>query len=421
VNQRADMGERAAAAAVRAGAPAHASNRYVAVLLASLLAVLGAVLSLNLLLGQRSMGSVEIVRAASEWQQVTRGVTYPPPITANRPFKILRLHDRLPEISGVVFGASSAMGLGAGAFPEAVRIYNFAQTANPLQATIPEAEYVVRHHGDRVKWIFLELNWAVGILYQPGEPGHMDLSREAALAGEALARVGLRSRLADAVSWPRVRNLWELARGAWRSGRGLGALREAFLEPSSTDYRCADGTLARDFDTINRGICTGFRFDGSATFTDGKRVDPARGEQLARAAAAPSSKYSRALAATGGDPERVLLERLGALAAELRRRGGTLVLFAPPLIPGLERALAGSAHAGPAVRRTKEVLDEWGRGAGVTIIDAGASERFGCTTREFLDEHHAFGECYERVFGRFWSERAAGAVGAGLWPAPRRP
>jgi hypothetical protein len=224
--------------------------------------------------------------------------------------------------------------------------------------------------------------------------------------------------LQDALSWPRVKNLGALLLGVWRSGERLQAFRQAFFATSSADYRCPDGTLARDFDTINRGICAGFRFDGSATFTDGKPVDAARGLQLARAAAAPSSKYSHALALSGGEPNRALLARLAALSAESSRKGGQLVLFLPPLIPGLERELAGSAHGGSAVRRTKAVLGEWAARAGLIIIDAGASERFGCATNEFLDEHHAYPECYRKVLARFWDEHAAGAIQPGLWPRP---
>lgn len=416
------MTDGTAAGVTPASVPAgrQASPTYLFILLGCLGVALGGVLALNLLLGQRSLGSVEMVKAASDWQQLTRGVTYPPPITVNRPFKTLRLHERMPEINGVVFGPSTAMGLTAGAFPKEVRIYNFSQTANPLHSTIAEAEYVRQHFGERVKWLFLSIDWAVGIPYQEGEPGTMDLSRQAVMKGGALPEVSLQSKLTDALSWPRVRNLWQLLRGVWRSEDKLVAFRRAFFEMSSGDYRCPDGTLARDFDTINRGICTGFRYDGSATFTDGKRVNPDRGQQLVRAAAAPSSKYSRAIVPSGGNLNPVFFERLAGLARAFQKQGGTLVLFAPPLIPGLEQTLAESKHAGTAVGRTKAALNAWGRRAGIVIIDAGASERFGCVTQEFLDEHHAFGECYSKIFARFWKAHAAGTVRPGLWPRLKR-
>jgi len=394
-----------------------ASRHYNAVLLAGLGFALAAVVGMNLVLGERALGSPALVKAASEWQHATGGVTYPPPITANRPFKALRLADRLPEINAVVLGASTSMGLTADAFPPRVRAYNLAQTANPPHATIGEAEYIARHHSDRVKWIFVALDWSLGMLYLPGAPNAVDLSPAAALSQSALPQVPFLRRLADAVSWPRVKNLWSILRLAWRSPDGLAAVRRALFELSGADYRCPDGTPARDFDTINRGLCVGFRADGSATFADGRPVDPARSAQLVRAGAAPGSRYTGPIMAADGRVNPALLDALDTVAKEFAARGGTLVLIAPPLLPGLERALAESAHAGDAVRRTKRALDAWAKEAGLVIIDAGASEQFGCTADEFLDEHHAYPACFRKVLRRFWARYDSGIpVPPGLWP-----
>ncbi|MCW5604570.1 MAG: hypothetical protein KIT18_08510 [Burkholderiales bacterium] len=396
--------------------PEAVARRYLAVLLASLAALLAAVLALNLPLGERAMGSPDVVKAASDWQQATRGVTYPPPITVNRPFKTLRLYDRLPEVNAVVFGASSSMGLTADVFPDDIRIYNFAQTGNPLHSTIPEAEDAARRFAGQVRWFFVALDWALGTPYASGEPGTIELSREAALAPAALPQVTFTLRLKEALAWPRVRNLGALLLGVVRADDPLEEFRSTFLVSSGADYYCPDGVPGRDFDTINRGICAGFRYDGSSTFADGRRVDPTRGLQLARAGAAPSSRYSQALAPTDGEPNPVLLARLAALSETATAAGGRLILFMPPLIPGLERALVDSTHAGATVRRTKTAFDAWAERTGVVIVDVGASERFGCIAGEFLDEHHAFPDCFRKVWTRFWSEYAAGTVRPGLWP-----
>jgi hypothetical protein len=398
-----------------------ACRRFNAVLLIGLGAMLAVVVGLNLLLGERAVGTPEMVKAASEWQQATRGITYPPPITANRPFKALRLADRLPEINGVVLGASTSMGLTADAFPPDVRIYNFAQTANPLHSTIGEAEYIVHHHADRVKWIFLALDWSVGMLYLPGEPGTIDLSPATAVSREALPQVSFLQKLQDAISWPRVRNLWSIVRLIWRSPDGTAAFKRALFDTSGADYRCPDGTPARDFDTINRGLCVGFRYDGSATFADGRPVDPARLDELVRAGAAPGSRYSTSIVQGDGKLNPALLAGLAELSVDLSAQGGRLVLFAPPLIPGLERALAESAHGGSSVARTKRALDEWAKRTGIVIIDAGASEGFGCTAPEFLDEHHAYAACYRKVLGRFFARLRSGTpLEPGLW-SPKAP
>ena len=70
-------------------------RRYVMLFAVACLAILLPVLVLNYLLGLRSLGGVAVVLEASRWQQETRGVTYAPPLSANRPFKSARLFDRL--------------------------------------------------------------------------------------------------------------------------------------------------------------------------------------------------------------------------------------------------------------------------------------------------------------------------------------
>jgi hypothetical protein len=96
-----------------------------------------------------------------------------------------------------------------------------------------------------------------------------------------------------------------------------------------------------------------------------------------------------------------------------------LVFIVPPLIPGMEQAMTKAAAPNRCLARTKSVLDTWARDAGVTIIDAAASEAFGCTAEEFLDENHAWPECHARILRRYWADHARGAVAAGLYrPAP---
>jgi hypothetical protein len=168
------------------------------------------------------------------------------------------------------------------------------------------------------------------------------------------------------------------------------------------DYRCADGTPARDFDTIFRGSCTGFRHDGSATFGNLETVSPRRVEALIASAVVPSSKYSVNLLKAGGVPHPQLLERLALFAANQHRRGGRLILILPPLLPGMERAFLGAPLTALRLAKTKQELARWAKATGVIIIDAGQSERFGCSAAEFVDEHHALPTCFARVFARYW-------------------
>ena len=390
-------------------------RRYVMIFAAACLVILLPVLVLNYLLGLRSLGGVAVVLEASRWQQETRGITYAPPLSANRPFKSARLFDRLPEINAVVFGSSTAMGITQDMFPPGVSIYNFSQTGNVLATVAGEAEFL-RQSRPALKWFVVPFDWALGSPYWPGEARAQDLAppRPDAPAGES---VPLGQRLSDALSLPRVKNLLVILAGVARASSPYKAFAEMFLQTAGEPYRCHDGTPARDFDTILRGTCTGFRHDGSATFANLEPLSPQRTQVLIAGAVVPSSKYAAALIKSGGAPNQRLLEQLATVARAMRERGGALVLLLPPLLPGMDRALQQAPATSAALARTRQVLGQWAVAERVVVVDAGASERFGCTAGEFVDEHHALPACYARVFARlqdYWSHPAAFAPG--LWP-----
>jgi hypothetical protein len=230
------------------------------------------------------------------------------------------------------------------------------------------------------------------------------------------AAVPLGQQLQDALSLPRVRNLFGIAQDIFRAGSPPAAFRQAFLQDASDDYRCADGTPAKDFDTIFRGTCTGFRYDGSATFANLEPVSAPRAEALIASAIVASSKYATTLTLSGGEPNAVILERIAALAIVMRARGGGVILFMPPLVSGLERALLRAPHTAMPLRHAKDALERWARAQGLVVIDAGQAERYGCVATEFVDEHHALPQCYARIFGRYWQDALIpGKIRAGLW------
>ena len=151
-------------------------RRYLFVLMGVLGLTLAVILALNLKLGDRGLGNLEATRAASEWQQATRGVTYAPPVGGSGPFKVLRLADRLPEINALVLGSSTLMGVTPAVLPASWRVYNLTVTGNPTAAIAGEARYIEQHFSSQVRWILAGLDWSVGNLYQPGTVGEADLS-----------------------------------------------------------------------------------------------------------------------------------------------------------------------------------------------------------------------------------------------------
>jgi hypothetical protein len=384
-------------------------------------AILAIIVVLNLALAERTIGGPAVLRMASDWQERTKGITYAPPITDTRPFKSLRLADQLADVNAVVLGSSTMMGITKSMFPPHLRAYNFALTANPTASISGEADFLIAHHGNTLRWMLVSLDWPIGMIYHAGGVRAVNLTRAAALAPSATPAVPLHKRLEDALALPQIRVLGRALKSVARSARPLDAFRHTFLEKAGEAYACADGVLARDFDAANPGICLGFRYDGSWTFAGERRLSDGRATILARAAAARSSKFSRFLCETGGDPNPAYLERLGEVARRFAATGGQVVFILPPLIPGMEAEMLKVEENRTCLERTKTSLGEWANRYSVAIIDAAASEYFGCQPQEFLDEHHAFPECHTRVLNAYWKDTAAGLIKPGLYRPDRRP
>lgn len=399
-----------------------AARAYVAVFAGGLGLLLATVVGLNVLLGHRAQGSLAITRAASEWQERTRGVTYPPPISNTRPFKSLRLHDRRSGIDGVLLGSSTAMGVTAAMFPPGMRVYNFTIAGNGTSSVVGEALHIQRRLGPSIKWLFLALDWSVGGIYLKGPAQEIDLTPRVQLAQAGLATVPVHERVLDALTLPKVRNLGTVLLRIARAPAPVAAFRQAFLAGAPAQYQCPDGTPAVDFDVVNLGKCSGYRYDGSWTYFGQDRLREAEGRPRVQAALSPASKYSQYLIAAQGEPYGPYLAAIAEVAGALRERGGHLIVLLPPLVPGLEQAFLASPRNGPYLERTRAALERWARASDIVVLDAGRSENFGCTAAEFTDEHHAAPECFAKVLGRFWRDYGASGLPSGIYrPARAEP
>lgn len=339
--------------------------------------------------------------AASDWQRDSHGITFSPTLGNNNLFKILRLNDRLPEIDTVIFGSSTGMPIDSSMMPPEWRLYNFTQSGSPLTASIAQAEYLVQH-APQVRHYIIALDWSLGFVYQPGDIGVADLSPpkrdQAATKSET---PGFWATLNEAVSYSRMSKLWKVLGNIAKSPQPSKAFREHFLQIGSDEYLCPDGQAkGKDFGIHNRGSCNGFRYDGSATYSDYGRIENAK--RLIIAAQASSSKYARALQHTRGAIDHGLFDRLATLNQTIAANGGKLILYMPPLMPGLEAAFLQHPQYSVYLQRTKQELNSWAANNGGIVIDFGQSEKFGCTPGEFLDEHHADPACYRKIFRDFW-------------------
>lgn len=374
-------------------------RRFVAWFLATVFVVLVPVTLLNLVLSQRSLPGGPITFEASRWQERTHGVTYSPPLGDNRAFKTLRLHDRAPHVDTLVFGSSTMMGFTTAILPADMPGYNFSQSSNPYPGLIAEVRHVLDHGPVRLRWAVMSVDWALGYAFRK-DYADTELSPASVRAAIPGGVVPFLERLGDGLTLPRVTNLFEIGQGILRAEDRIRAFREVFVDDGGPEYRCGDGTVARDFDAIFRGSCTGFRYDGAATFGSLRRIGPDREPIVLNEARAPDGRYARALVQSGGVMDPGLLMRLAKVSADLKARDGRLILVLPPLVPGLEKALLAMPEAGAALRRLKADLHAWARAADAVIVDAAAAEDYGCPVNEFVDAHHGLPDCYRRVFAR---------------------
>ncbi|MFI5015742.1 MAG: hypothetical protein ACHQAY_25675 [Hyphomicrobiales bacterium] len=378
-------------------------RRYVFVLGAILAGALLPILVLNLMLGRQAFEPRNVL-LASDWQQRTHGITSASPDgISNRAFKALRVDDRLPEINALVFGSSTAMGITADMFPAEVHIYNFAQNMNFLPSVVSEVDYMLDHQ-PHLDWMFVPLDWSIGSLFQRDQPPVTDLSAERQRKEllEASDPPYDADMLQDALAYPRVVNLMQILGRVAASSAPLSMFRSEFLQNGGDEYVCADG-LAKDFELYHRGRCEGFAFDGSKRFRDMERIVAAR-PRIAEALAA-GSLYRARLLASHGRPTQELLDRLARASARLRRRGGHMVFFLPPLLPGLEAAFLRDSELGPLLTGTKDALDMWEKKNDLEAFDAGQSERFNCRPEDFVDQHHATPDCYRKIFAAYFADR----------------
>ena len=364
---------------------------------------------LNLVLVRNEGNIEEISFAASQWQEKTKGITFSPTFGNNSLFKTLRLNDRLPEVDTVLFSSSTSMPIHSAMLPAHWHLYNFSQSGSALSASIAQAEYLAARPSP-VKRYLIAVDWALGFPYLPPLAQPIDLSRPGKNSSATeKTRPSLLADINEALSFPRMEKLWRVLRNIAKAPQPTRSFREHFLQISSDEYLCPDGkTPGIDFGVHNRASCNGFRYDGSATYSDYKLAG--NDKSLINAALSASSQYVLALKRTEGVINPEILQRLSALNTAINKQGATLMLLIPPLSPGLEKAFLQHPQYSGYLRRTQQDLNTWANANHVPILDFGQSERYGCTVNEFLDQHHAIPSCYEKIFAAFWKSAEGSAI-----------
>ncbi len=367
----------------------NAHVRYVVALCGALLAITLPCVLLNYRIGAVSWANSDMAQAASAWQDAHReGIVAIAPGQEHN-LKFLTLNRQLPKVDTVVLGNSTVLSIVPAHLAPLGAVYNFATRGSPGWRTIAEADYFANSVPE-VKWLIVSFDQIHDRTAVP--PAQVEMQ---------LKKISVPARVRDAVTLPRIANLSATVAGWMLAPDPIHAIAAALNPVASETYRCED-LFTRNF-AVPAGTCGGYRWDGSIVSVG----YPAETSETYRQTLAlvRDTEYFQKAIADPGPPNALYLEHLAATAAVLHARGGGMIGLLPPMLPGIEQAVLHSGMAPASLKRTKLLLDDWGRNNGVVVIDAAASERFGCTFDEFHGEIHSFVACDGKVFARFWQDR----------------
>lgn len=330
--------------------------------------------------------------AAADWQQKTKGIINIEPRLENR-YKSIMLERQLDTVNTVVLGSSTTMSISTDSLAGFGSVYNFSQSSRKTNGIIAEARYI-SGHAEQLKYLLISLDWALGNIYLRGEVKAFSL-KEHENPKPFLRRV--KSELAkvrDAMALPRIIDLASILRTYFADLLSAGGSPHVLFAP----YSCQNGIIAKDYTSINYGVCSGFRVDGSNMFTGRKRIDEHRYAQLMLSFLSPGSFYYKTIRKYKGLVNKNYLGELLEISKALDARGVKVIFLLPPLLPDLEKGLEARHGVGSYIKLTKQTLLDWARENGQVMIDAGQSEKFGCEYKEFIDGHHTLNSCFNKIF-----------------------
>lgn len=390
-------------------------KNYILIMLTLTSSLLLIVLFFSYWLTDINLQTVKLTSQSVDWQKKTNGIVRPPDINDGyKLFKFLSLNEK-QNINTMILGSSTVLGITEDMLPAPMKAYNFAQHSHKIAQSIGEAQYFAKDSA--IRWLVIGLDWYLGYLYFPTALEEFNPSVD------QLAKHPLLTKMDDALSLPRLKNLFSVLKESAHSPQKLDTLKLFFKSPfQSAVYSCSKGELAKDFDINLRYQCAGLRADGSATFGGFPLLTETSKNKLIHSMLQPGSVYLNRFFIpfnrAKGIPNAEFLSELSTLAKTYRGKQGGVILILPPLAPGYEKLLLSHPLTSSYLLKTKQILQEWGAKQKILIIDAGQSEKFNCTPNEFFDEHHAVKACYEKIFskvrGRFVILSPSASFGANI-------
>lgn len=326
--------------------------------------------------------SKNILAGAISWQARSRGVI------ATQVRQSSRLKNAQTKfaidtrnVDTLILGSSTVMGIRDYMFPSDRVVFNGAKNSNHLWRTISEAKYYIKR-SNNLKWILIGFDWELGYPYQkssiinfkPDNGCNEDNS-------ENTEDPNLWRKIKDAASTQRVKIV-------------LSNLKSDLLNPDDS-YKCPkENNLGKDiFNPPFPRTCYGFRYDGSATFSNYNGLKEGSWHALLK----KLNKYTYWFKFYKGVLNEKYLAELVKIDQTLKSRGGRLIILIPPMMPQAVSTLE-EGDVGIYMKKTLERLSIFTGKNSLAVFNASRSEQFGCDFGEFLDPHHAFDTCYSKIF-----------------------
>ncbi len=322
-----------------------------------------------------SIKDESLYKKAFDWQMKNRGVVG---ITdgVSDTYKNKMTGYAIPKnnIDTLVLGSSTLMSV-KGSLIENHNVFNGSKNSNPLFDSISKANYYIATH-DTIKYVLIGFDWALGKPYQKyNKPIY-----QPTMAQED--KISLSVKIKDAISYQRVKII-------------ASNIYNNFLNQPET-YQCpTEDNIGTDsfFIPLVPRNCHGFRFDGSATFSNQLPLTEKKWKILLET---ELDKYKKMLSDSLGKIELGYLDDFNEIDKVLKSRGGKLVIIIPPLMPGATVSIQQSED-GIYLKETMNTLLKFVSKNNIDILDASKSEKYDCVLEEFMDVHHAFPECYKKI------------------------
>jgi len=354
----------------------------------------------NLRLNYKSfIASCDQEKAAADWQYQTKNVACLSSQGSGK-FKKFRIMNALMhgEVNTIIFGSSTAQGIKSSMFPIDQKVYNFALDSNPLYAIISQVDYFIRY--DKILYFVVPIDWALDLSVIEGEKIPRISFKEVDLKEE---KVLWPSLIKDSLTTSKTKILFGIIKNGIYSGTPLENLR-GILYSSNEEYKCPDGSIAKDFTTPYPRKCAGFNYDGSTDFFLRSSLSEADIIPLSEKAASKDSIYLKSLKKLNENIDRYGLNVLSNIVIKIKNKGGSILFILPPLLPNLEKKILETSERAELLK-LKNKLNEFAIQNNVHILDMGQSEEYGCKALDFIDEHHALPSCFHKILSRFFSQR----------------